>query len=149
MKKVVFACVHNAGRSQMAAAWFNHLVQPRALNSGSETLTERPAAISAGTEPAERVHPEVVEVMKEVGIDLSTARPQQLTAELASDAQLLVTMGCGDKCPYVPGLKVGQAGRGVRGLAGEDREQGGADRPPLFGDLHFSPSESSARGGHL
>ena len=106
MTKVVFACVHNAGRSQMAAAWFNHLVQPRALNSGSETLTERPAAISAGTEPAERVHPEVVEVMKEVGIDLSTARPQQLTAELASDAQLLVTMGCGDKCPYVPGLKV-------------------------------------------
>ena len=92
--KVVFACVRNAGRSQMAAAWFNH-------------LTRSPgAAISAGTEPADKVHPEVIEVMKEVEIDLSATKPQKLTVELARDAELLVTMGCGDKCPYVPGLKV-------------------------------------------
>ena len=79
----------------MAAAWFNHL--------GASTGAR---AISAGTSPAERVHPEVVAVMKEVGIDLSSARPQKLTAELAREADLLVTMGCGDNCPYVPGLQV-------------------------------------------
>ena len=95
MKTVIFACVHNAGRSQMAAAWFNHLADPRQAH-----------AVSAGTSPAERVHPEVLQVMNEVGIDLSGAKPQKLTVELARDADLLVTMGCGDKCPYVPGLKV-------------------------------------------
>lgn len=95
MKTVVFACVHNAGRSQMAAAWFNHLADPQAAR-----------AISAGTSPADRVHPEVVDAMREVGIDLSSATPQTLTAELAREADLLVTMGCGDKCPYVPGLRV-------------------------------------------
>lgn len=94
-KTVVFACVHNAGRSQMAAAWFNHL-----------RTDPNHHAVSAGTSPADRVHPEVVAVMKEVGIDLSSARPQKLTPELASGADLLVTMGCGDKCPYVPGLRV-------------------------------------------
>jgi|SRR5687768_7975944 len=95
MKTVIFACVHNAGRSQMAAAWFNHLADPQAAR-----------ALSAGTTPAERVHPEVLEVMKEVGIDLSSATPQKLTVELARQAEMLVTMGCGDECPYVPGLKV-------------------------------------------
>jgi len=94
MKKVIFACVHNAGRSQMAAAFFNQLVQP-----------SRAKALSAGTRPGERVHPEVVEAMKEVGIDLSTAKPQRLTEELAKDADLLITMGCGEECPYVPGLQ--------------------------------------------
>jgi arsenate reductase len=94
MQKVIFACVHNAGRSQMAAAFFNHLVDPR-----------KAQAISAGTEPGSRVHPEVVVVMKEVGIDLTTAKPQKLTQELANVAALLITMGCGDKCPYVPGLR--------------------------------------------
>lgn len=94
MKKVIFACVHNAGRSQMAAAFFNQLVHP------SEAK-----ALSAGTRPGDRVHPEVVEVMKEVGIDLSTAKPQLLTQDLAKDAHLLITMGCGDDCPYVPGLQ--------------------------------------------
>ena len=94
--KVIFACVHNAGRSQMAAAWFAHLADNAAGH----------AAVSAGTSPAERVHPEVVDVMREVGIDLDSARPQKLTAELALEAQLLVTMGCGDQCPYVPGLNV-------------------------------------------
>lgn len=93
MKKVLFACVHNAGRSQMAAAFFNALADPR-----------RARALSAGTEPAARVHPEVVEAMREVGIDLSTARPARLTAELAASVQLLVTMGCGEACPHVPGL---------------------------------------------
>ena len=95
MKTVIFACVHNAGRSQMAAAWFNHLrTDPDAR------------AISAGTSPAARVHPEVIAVMREVGIDLSTAVPQKLTEALACGADLLVTMGCGDECPYVPGLRV-------------------------------------------
>src|SRR5215475_13457536 len=94
MKKVIFACVHNAGRSQMAAAFFNQLVQ-----------SSRAKALSAGTRPGDRVHPEIVEVMKEVGIDLSAAKPQPLTEELAKDADLLITMGCGDECPYVPGLQ--------------------------------------------
>lgn len=95
MKKVIFACVHNAGRSQMAAAFFNALADPA-----------RARAVSAGTQPAARVHPEVMDVMQEVGIDLSGARPQKLTAELAKDAHLLITMGCGDECPYVPGLRL-------------------------------------------
>ena len=96
MLKVIFACVHNAGRSQMAAAFFNQLADP-----------SKAQAISAGTEPGERVHPEVLSVMQEIGIDLSHAKPQKLTEELARDAQLLITMGCGDKCPYVPGLRRG------------------------------------------
>jgi arsenate reductase (thioredoxin) len=94
MKTVIFACIHNAGRSQMAAAFFNALARP-----------ELARALSAGTRPAERVHPEVVAVMREVGIDLSSAKPQLLTAELARKAQLLITMGCGDECPVVPGLR--------------------------------------------
>ncbi len=94
MLKVIFACVHNAGRSQMAATFFNQLADP-----------QKAQAISAGTEPGVRVHPEVQAVMREVGIDLSNAKPQKLTEELAKDAQLLITMGCGDKCPYVPGLR--------------------------------------------
>lgn len=92
--KVIFACVHNAGRSQMAAAFFNQLADG-----------EKGVALSAGTEPGQRVHPEVLAVMQEIGIDLSNAKPQKLTEELARDAQLLITMGCGDKCPYVPGLR--------------------------------------------
>ena len=92
MKTVLFACVHNAGRSQMAAAWFNQLADP---------LQAR--AISAGTEPGTRVHPEVVAAMREVGVDLSAAGMTKLTDEVARQAQLLVTMGCGDECPIVPG----------------------------------------------
>jgi len=79
----------------MAAAFFNSLVEASVAH-----------AISAGTEPATSVHPEVLSVMKEVGIDLSGARPQLLTAELAADADLLITMGCGENCPFVPGLRV-------------------------------------------
>ena len=87
------ACIHNAGRSQMAAAFFNRL-------AGSGDIR----ASSAGTAPGEHVHPEVVAVMQEAGIDLSTSKPQKLTQELAREAALLITMGCGDECPYVPGL---------------------------------------------
>ena len=94
MLKVVFACVHNAGRSQMAAAFFNQLAD-----------RQKAQAVSAGTEPGLRVHPEVLAVMEEKGIDLSNAKPQKLTDDLAREAQLLITMGCGDKCPYVPGLR--------------------------------------------
>ena len=94
MFRVIFACVHNAGRSQMAAAFFNHLADP-----------SKAQAVSAGTAPGERVHPEVQTVMQEIGIDLSGAKPQKLTEELAKQAQLLITMGCGDNCPYVPGLR--------------------------------------------
>ncbi|WP_263408220.1 arsenate reductase ArsC [Terriglobus tenax] len=94
MFKVIFACVHNAGRSQMAAAFFNQRADPA-----------KAQAISAGTAPGARVHPEVQKVMAEVGIDLSTATPRKLTEELARGAQLLITMGCGDQCPYVPGLR--------------------------------------------
>jgi arsenate reductase (thioredoxin) len=93
MKTIVFACVHNAGRSQMAAAFFNALVDPA-----------KARALSAGTAPGERVHPEVVEVMREAGIDLASATPQRLTPELAAGAQMLVTMGCGDECPHIPGV---------------------------------------------
>jgi arsenate reductase (thioredoxin) len=94
MQRVIFACVHNAGRSQMAAAFFTELADPA-----------KAAAMSAGTRPGDRVHPEVVEVMGELGIDLTGQRPQKLTEQLATGAFLLVTMGCGDDCPYVPGLK--------------------------------------------
>ena len=94
---VIFACVHNAGRSQMAAAFFNQL-------AGQEPAGLR--ALSAGTAPGERVHPEVLQVMAEAGLDLSAARPTRLTEALARDAQLLITMGCGDACPYVPGLRI-------------------------------------------
>jgi len=94
MFKVVFACVHNAGRSQMSAAFFNQLA--------AQTRREpsQPARI-----PAHMCNPVVVDAMREVGIDLSSAKPQKLTQELAADSQLLITMGCGDECPYVPGLE--------------------------------------------
>ena len=94
MKTVLFACIHNAGRSQMAAAWLNKLAN-----------AERARGISAGTEPGSRVHPEVLEAMKEVGVDLAGAKPVLLTRELAAGASLLVTMGCGESCPVVPGLE--------------------------------------------
>jgi arsenate reductase len=94
MKTVLFACVHNAGRSQMAAALFNQAANPAVAR-----------AISAGTEPAAHVHPDVVTAMRETGIDLSAARPQKLTDMLAREAQILVTMGCGDACPFVPGAR--------------------------------------------
>lgn len=94
MKIVLFACTENAGRSQMAAALFNRLADPSLAR-----------AISAGTRPADRVHPVVARGLLERGIDISSVKPQKLTAELARTADLLVTMGCGDQCPVVPGLE--------------------------------------------
>ena len=95
MDRVIFACRHSAGRSQMAAAFFNRLADPG-----------RAQATAAGTAPATRVHPEVIEVMREVGLDLAGAQPRLLTAELAQGARRLVTMGCGEECPYVPGISI-------------------------------------------
>jgi len=95
MERVIFACVHNAGRSQMARAFFEQMADPA-----------KAAGLSAGTEPGARVHPEVLAAMHEVGLDLGAARPQLLTRALAAQASLLVTMGCGERCPYVPGLKI-------------------------------------------
>jgi arsenate reductase len=89
--KVLFVCLHNAGRSQMSAALF------------ARAAAGRHHAESAGTTPAEHVHPEVVDAMNEIGIDLSEKTPQKLTTELAEQADVVVTMGCGDACPYIPG----------------------------------------------
>jgi arsenate reductase (thioredoxin) len=94
MTTVLFACVHNAGRSQMAAAWFNQLADP-----------SKARAVSAGTEPGDRVHPEVVAAMKEVGIDVSSGQPRFLSDELAAPAAMLITMGCGEACPVVAGVR--------------------------------------------
>jgi arsenate reductase (thioredoxin) len=93
MTSVLFVCLHNAGRSQMSEALFE------------VAADGRHSARSAGTVPAERVHPEVVEVMRELGIDLSAREPCLLTRELAEQADVVVTMGCGDSCPYIPGKR--------------------------------------------
>ena len=93
MAHVLFVCLHNAGRSQMSRALFE-----RAAGG-------RHSAESAGTTPGDRVHPEVVQAMGEVGIDVSARVPQKLTAALAEDADVVVTMGCGDECPYIPGRR--------------------------------------------
>ncbi len=119
MTTVLFACVHNAGRSQMAAGLFNALADPAAAH-----------AVSAGTQPARHVHPEVVAVMREVGIDLSGAVPTQLSDALVSGVQVLVTMGCGEACPFVTGTArieweiadpKGQPVERVRGIRGDIR----------------------------
>jgi arsenate reductase (thioredoxin) len=93
MTHVLFVCLHNAGRSQMSRALFEH------------EAAGRHTASSAGTEPAERVHPEVVQVMAELDIDLEACRPRPLTRELAERSDVVVTMGCGDQCPYIPGKR--------------------------------------------
>jgi arsenate reductase (thioredoxin) len=93
MTTVLFVCLQNAGRSQMSSALFE------------QATPGEHHALSAGTTPADHVHPEVVEVMREVGIDLSDRTPQLLTRELAEQADLVVTMGCGDKCPFIPGKR--------------------------------------------
>ena len=93
MSHVLFVCLHNAGRSQMSQALFE------------QAATGRHSAASAGTTPAERVHPEVVEAMRELGVDLADRTPQKLTTELAAEADVVVTMGCGDECPYIPGKR--------------------------------------------
>jgi arsenate reductase len=93
MATVLFVCLHNAGRSQMSQALFE-----RATDG-------RHHALSAGTTPAEHVHPEVIEVMRELDIDLTDRKPQSLTIDLAEQADVVVTMGCGDACPYIPGKR--------------------------------------------
>lgn len=92
MAHALFVCLHNAGRSQMSQALF-------------ERAAEGHTAAAAGTAPAARVHPEVVTVMRELGIDLAGRRPQRLTTQLAEPADVVVTMGCGDQCPYLPGKR--------------------------------------------
>ncbi len=91
--RVLFVCLHNAGRSQMSQALFERAAAGRHV------------AASAGTAPGEQVHPEVVTVMRELGIDLAGRRPRRLTGELAEAADIVVTMGCGDECPFVPGKR--------------------------------------------
>lgn len=93
MASVLFVCLHNAGRSQMSAALFER------------AAAGRHTAMSAGTTPGERIHPEVVEVMRELDIDLVDRRPRLLTRELAEQADVVVTMGCGDECPFIPGKR--------------------------------------------
>ena len=90
---ILFLCVHNAGRSQMAAAF--------ARSIGGDALT----VYSAGTQPGEMLHPVVVEVMAEVGLDITDQKPMALTEEMARASRVVVTMGCGDECPYYPGVK--------------------------------------------
>jgi len=90
---VLFVCLHNAGRSQMSEALFTH------------AAAGRHTAASAGTTPADRVHPEVVAAMRELGVDLADRTPQRLTRELAEAADVVVTMGCGDECPFIPGKR--------------------------------------------
>jgi arsenate reductase len=92
---VIFACVHNAGRSQMAAAFFNRLANPAKAH-----------ALSAGTAPVDRIHPEVVAVMEEAGVALAGQAPQRLSDDLARGAGWLITMGCGDRCPFVAGARI-------------------------------------------
>ena len=92
--RVLFACIHNAGRSQMAAALFNAAADPAKAH-----------ALSAGTKPGAAVHPEVAETMREIGIDLSSATPRLLTDDMAGSVSMLITMGCGEECPYVPGVE--------------------------------------------
>ena len=122
MAHALFVCVHNAGRSQISEALFRRAAEGRH------------EARSAGTDPAERVHPEVIEVMGEIGIDLSARVPHRLTTEDAEWADVVVTMGCGDECPYIPGRRYvdwdlpdpkGRPIAAVRGLRGEiaDRTQ--------------------------
>jgi arsenate reductase len=93
MATALFVCLHNAGRSQMSQALFERAAEGRH------------SALSAGTTPGERVHPEVIEVMRELGIDLADRVPQALTVALAEQADVVVTMGCGDACPYIPGKR--------------------------------------------
>jgi arsenate reductase (thioredoxin) len=95
MAKVLFVCLHNAGRSQISQALFDRAAGDRHTSASAGSVAD----------PAGHVHPEVVEVMRELGVDLADRRPRRLTAELAQQADVVVTMGCGDACPYVPGTR--------------------------------------------
>jgi len=115
---VLFVCVHNAGRSQMAAGFLRHLA------------SDRIGVLSAGSEPADKVNPAAVAVMAEVGIDLANATPTILTDGMVREADVVVTMGCGDACPFYPGKRyedwklddpAGQAAEAVRPIRDEIR----------------------------
>jgi arsenate reductase (thioredoxin) len=93
MAHVLFVCLHNAGRSQMSQALFDRAADGRHTSA------------SAGTSPGDRVHPEVLAVMHELGVELADRHPQPLTRKLAEEADVVVTMGCGDECPYIPGKR--------------------------------------------
>ena len=93
MSTVLFVCLQNAGRSQMSQALFERAADGRHMS------------LSAGTTPAEGVHPEVVEVMRELGVDLAGRKPQLLTRQLAEQADIVITMGCGEQCPSIPGKR--------------------------------------------
>jgi len=95
MSHVLFVCLHNAGRSQMSRALFDRAAGGRHTSSSAGSIAD----------PDGSVHPEVVEVMRELGVDLSAVRPQLLTTELAQEADVVVTMGCGDACPFIPGVR--------------------------------------------
>src|ERR1700759_2064386 len=107
---VLFVCVHNAGRSQMAAGWLRHLAG------------DRVEVRSAGSEPADRINPAAVEAMREVGIDITGQTPERLAYETAQDSDVIVTMGCGDACPVFPGKRyedwklADPAGQGVEAV---------------------------------
>jgi arsenate reductase len=133
MSTVLFVCRQNAGRSQMSQALF------------TRAASGRHHALSAGTTPAEHVHPEVLEVMNEIGIDLSDRTPQLLTREFAEQADLVITMGCGDECPFIPGKRyldwdlLDPAGRPiaqVRAIRDEIVDRTGA----LIAELDSQPS---------
>ena len=137
---VVFACVQNAGRSQMAAAFFNALADPSAAR-----------AISAGTEPAAAVHPEVVTAMQEVGIDLGAVRPRLLTDDILARADVLITMGCGATCPVAPGLArddwpLPDPSNEPPDRVREIRDQIRARVARLVADAGWAPAAHTARG---
>jgi arsenate reductase len=107
---VLFLCIHNAGRSQMALGWFNHLAGDRAIG------------LSGGSEPADQVNPSAIAAMAEVGIDITGEYPKPWTDEIVQTADVVVTMGCGDTCPYFPGKRYEDwllddpAGKGVEAV---------------------------------
>ena len=137
MARVLFVCLHNAGRSQMSRALFER------------AAAGRHTADSAGTRPADRVHREVVEVMAELGIDLAGRRPQRLTSEMAERADVVVTMGCGDECPYIPGKRYldwdlpDPKGRPLQTVR-DTRDEIGRRVSWLLGELDGSPGVPSA-----
>jgi arsenate reductase len=139
---VLFVCIHNAGRSQMAAGWLAHLADGRV------------DVRSAGSAPADRINPVAVEVMREVGIDITGEQPKQLDSEAARGSDVIVTMGCGDACPYFPGKRyedwplTDPAGRSidtVRQVRDEIRARVVALLASLDGDVADQPSVSAGR----
>lgn len=131
---VVFLCVHNAGRSQMALGYFRHLAG------------ERATAWSGGSEPAEQVNPVAVAAMAEVGIDIAGEQPARWTVDALRTADVVITMGCGDTCPYLPGVRIEDwpvedpAGQGLDAVRRiRDQIRGRVEQ--LLADLGVAPSD--------